>query len=249
MNKIKRRALSSSLPEESVFIGQIVLMGTNFVPEGFLPCDGRLLPVQLYPGLFTVIGNTYGWGSNTQFALPDLRSRFPQGWAPEPHNPTMRASFGGSPTTRLFASHLPRHRHATKPAHGPKRVKPFEAKLPAFTPEVSVTTYDVGTFGSLAQMPAGKYLAGSRLTPTAPVHRYLPPGAASGLAAKESRLQGVRAKPCGPLHAQAPLQLPHLQVGPTTEPTGEGADIPLYPPGVTLNFVIAYDGVYPSGPV
>ena len=49
------------------------------LPQGWLPCDGRLLAIipDLYP-LFSVIGYAYG-GDGDKFALPDLRDRVTAG--------------------------------------------------------------------------------------------------------------------------------------------------------------------------
>ncbi len=59
------------------FIGEIALFGT-FVPDGWLPCDGRLVSHNSYPALFALIGYNFG-GSGAQFALPDLRDVIPVG--------------------------------------------------------------------------------------------------------------------------------------------------------------------------
>jgi microcystin-dependent protein len=49
------------------------------VPDGFLPADGRLLSINEYQVLFTLLGNTYGGDGVNNFALPDLRNRVPVG--------------------------------------------------------------------------------------------------------------------------------------------------------------------------
>lgn len=48
-------------------------------PEGWVPCDGRLLPISQYPALYSLLGSTFGNDGNTAFALPDLRGRLPIG--------------------------------------------------------------------------------------------------------------------------------------------------------------------------
>lgn len=54
------------------FIGQIVLFAGNFVMKGWLPCDGRLLPIMEYQALFSLLGTTYGGDQQTTFGLPRL---------------------------------------------------------------------------------------------------------------------------------------------------------------------------------
>jgi microcystin-dependent protein len=46
--------------------------------QGWLYCDGALLPKADYPDLFGAIGTNYG-GGGTSFNLPDLRGRFCRG--------------------------------------------------------------------------------------------------------------------------------------------------------------------------
>lgn len=56
-------------------LGEITLFAGNFVPVGWAPCDGRLLPIASNTALFSVVGTAYGGDGRTSFALPDLRGR------------------------------------------------------------------------------------------------------------------------------------------------------------------------------
>ncbi|MBI2273933.1 MAG: tail fiber protein [Bacteroidetes bacterium] len=53
-------------------VGSIILVGFNFEPPGFLFCDGRILSVQQYMALFSLIGNKFGGDGMNNFALPKL---------------------------------------------------------------------------------------------------------------------------------------------------------------------------------
>jgi microcystin-dependent protein len=57
------------------YLGEIREAGFNFAPIGWLPCDGRLLPISQYDALYALIGTTYGGDGITTFAIPDLQSR------------------------------------------------------------------------------------------------------------------------------------------------------------------------------
>lgn len=57
-------------------IGTILLFPYTFCPEGWLPCDGRSIPVAQNQPLYALIGNTYG-GNQQNFNIPDLRSAKP----------------------------------------------------------------------------------------------------------------------------------------------------------------------------
>ncbi|NBU99322.1 MAG: tail fiber protein [Spirochaetia bacterium] len=59
------------------FIGQIIMMATNYVPRGYLPCDGRLIPIQQNTALFSLLGTMYGGDGRTDFGLPNLKGRIP----------------------------------------------------------------------------------------------------------------------------------------------------------------------------
>jgi microcystin-dependent protein len=53
-------------------LGQIAAYLGENIPDGWLPCDGRMLRRRIYPELFKKIGTQYGDGdgSNTAFNLP-----------------------------------------------------------------------------------------------------------------------------------------------------------------------------------
>lgn len=60
-------------------IGDIIAFAGDFVPGGYLPCDGRVLNIAGNSALHGVLGNNYGGDGVTTFALPDLRGRVPIG--------------------------------------------------------------------------------------------------------------------------------------------------------------------------
>jgi microcystin-dependent protein len=59
------------------FIGELRMFGGNFAPAGWLPCDGRQVPINQFDALFNLIGTTYGGDGVSTFQLPDFRGRFP----------------------------------------------------------------------------------------------------------------------------------------------------------------------------
>ncbi|MFT5301472.1 MAG: microcystin-dependent protein [Mariniblastus sp.] len=56
------------------FIGEIALFGGEFVPTGWVACDGKTLSVSSHRMLHGVIGDTYGGDGVTTFNVPDLRN-------------------------------------------------------------------------------------------------------------------------------------------------------------------------------
>lgn len=57
---------------EPIFIGQIMLWPADRTPAGFMPCNGATLNISTYTLLYSIIGNTYGGGTTT-FCLPNLQ--------------------------------------------------------------------------------------------------------------------------------------------------------------------------------
>lgn len=57
------------------FLGQIVSCGFGRVPDGFVPCDGRLLAIRDNQALYSLLGTTFGGDGVNTFAVPDLRGR------------------------------------------------------------------------------------------------------------------------------------------------------------------------------
>ncbi|HLX61110.1 MAG TPA: tail fiber protein [Planctomycetota bacterium] len=61
----------------SPYVGEIRMFAGNFPPNGWMFCDGQLLPISQYETLFNLIGTTYGGDGQSTFALPDLLGRLP----------------------------------------------------------------------------------------------------------------------------------------------------------------------------
>jgi microcystin-dependent protein len=59
------------------YVGEIRIFAGNFPPNGWLFCEGQLLPISENDILFQLIGTTYGGDGQETFALPDLRGRIP----------------------------------------------------------------------------------------------------------------------------------------------------------------------------
>ncbi len=94
------------------FVGQVVAVGFNFAPQGWLLCQGQLLPIAQYDVLYTLIGTTYGGNGTTNFALPDLRSRVPLsiGQGPGLSNYVLGQASGTENVT-LNLTQIPSHTH------------------------------------------------------------------------------------------------------------------------------------------
>jgi microcystin-dependent protein len=94
------------------FLGEIRLVGFNFPPVGWEPCDGRLMAISENDALFALIGTTYGGDGQTTFALPDLRGRVPinQGQGPGLSVYTI-GQLAGTESVTLLNIEMPQHTH------------------------------------------------------------------------------------------------------------------------------------------
>lgn len=95
------------------YVGEIRMFGGNFAPQGWMFCDGSLLPISgEYETLFYLIGTTYGGDGNSTFALPDLRGRIPahMGIGPGLSPYTIGETLGSEEVT-LTNNQIPSHTH------------------------------------------------------------------------------------------------------------------------------------------
>jgi microcystin-dependent protein len=94
------------------FVGQVIRIGFNFAPAGWMQCLGQLVPISQYETLFNLIGTTYGGDGQETFALPDLRGRVPlsMGQGAGLSNYTIGQLTGNEMVT-LSSAQLPQHQH------------------------------------------------------------------------------------------------------------------------------------------
>lgn len=99
---------------DSAMIGEVrfwsgVIYG---MPEGWIPCDGRELPITYYTALFTIIGTYYGGDGRVSFKVPDLRGSTFGGAGQGPNlSPYYLGYLKGSNTRAQDISNMPNHTH------------------------------------------------------------------------------------------------------------------------------------------
>jgi microcystin-dependent protein len=89
------------------YVGEIRMFAGNFAPQGWMFCEGQLLPIAENDTLFALIGTTYGGDGVSTFALPDLRGRIPLHFG----NGFTQAETGGAETVTLTVNQIPAHTH------------------------------------------------------------------------------------------------------------------------------------------
>ncbi|MBM3787370.1 MAG: phage tail protein [Acidobacteria bacterium] len=135
------------------YIGQIILFGGNFAPQGWAFCNGQLLSIAQYSTVFALLGTTYGGDGLTTFALPDLRSRAPVHTA----NTHPQGEVAGSESVSVLSTQIPIHTHGVKVAtsnEAPGANRPG-GNVFAESTQYSAPTAADGTLGGITSGPTG----------------------------------------------------------------------------------------------
>ncbi|WP_449404428.1 phage tail protein [Halpernia frigidisoli] len=84
----------------------------TFAPNGWLDCNGQLLPISQYSALFSLLGTQYGGDGRTNFALPNMQGRVlvNSGQGPGLSNYT-QGQPGGIEAETLTVNEMPSHTH------------------------------------------------------------------------------------------------------------------------------------------
>ncbi|WP_434625580.1 phage tail protein [Azospirillum sp. B2RO_4] len=153
------------------FFGEIRAFPYNFIPLGWLACDGNQYTVAQYQILHSIIGYTYG-GSGAVFKVPDLRGYVPIGEGTPPGGLTYAPGHPvGTPTVTLTQGQMASHDHGLQTQAGSTRVTaPSSAALPAaplqvisgqnftwlaYTPTTATPAPTQATMSPLAIQPNG----------------------------------------------------------------------------------------------
>jgi microcystin-dependent protein len=113
------------------YLGAVFAFGFNFPPVGWLPCDGRVIPISGNDALFNLIGTTYGGDGQATFALPNLGGRVPIGTGQGPGlSNYVLGQTAGSENTTLTTANLPAHNHPVLTANVPVSATEGESNDP-----------------------------------------------------------------------------------------------------------------------
>jgi microcystin-dependent protein len=133
----------------SPYIGEIRLFAGNFAPLDWNFCDGSLLSISQYTALYNLIGTTYGGNGQTNFAVPDLRSRVPVHQGTGPGGTYTMGQSGGVETVTLTTSQMPQHTHPLNFANTGQVLAPSSNVIPA----VATTGASLGPLGVYGPLP------------------------------------------------------------------------------------------------
>jgi microcystin-dependent protein len=158
----------------STFLGQIANYGGavnsngSAIPGGWMPADGRLLPINQFSALFSVLGTTYGGNGTTDFALPNLVGRIAIG--ADAANPL--GSTKGSDDVLVTRSELPGPGQQPLSDDQPSLAVNYLIATEGITPSPFFTSFaeTAETVGQVVEfaggsIPAGWALANGQLLP------------------------------------------------------------------------------------
>lgn len=138
----------------SPYVGEIRLFAGNFAPQDWAYCDGRLLPIDNYSTLFTLIGTSYGGDGVTNFALPNLSSRVPVHQGNGGGTPYLLGMTDGKESVTLTDATMPVHSHTLNTAAGGQVTSPDGALFSSVSStQDGCLVYGTGT-GNLTSLMA-----------------------------------------------------------------------------------------------
>jgi len=95
------------------YVGEIRMFAGTFPPNGWMFCEGQLIPISENDTLFNLIGTTYGGDGQETFALPDLRGRVPIHFGKGiTGSDYVLAGAGGVEQVTLNTQQIPTHTHS-----------------------------------------------------------------------------------------------------------------------------------------
>ena len=212
-------------------MGTIKLFAGNFAPRGFYTCEGQILSISENTALFSIIGNNYGGDGKTTLQLPDLRGAFPtqctNNSGSHPGGTYSLGETGGTQSAVVTANNMPPHTHSIVKGAGTNlsgsvtvNTVVQASTADGASPSPSAANNALGTTGDVGG--SGQPNLYSNGTPTIP------------LAGCTSTVNNsLSFDPTG-------LQL---------TPWGNGVQpLPTVPPFVAMQYIICYQGIFPSRP-
>ena len=93
------------------YLGEIRTFAGNYAPDGWVPCDGRLLPIANNEALYQLLGTTYGGNGIENFGIPNLLGRVPVGAGTLYGDTYSMGMQAGTENVTLLVNNLPSHTH------------------------------------------------------------------------------------------------------------------------------------------
>ncbi len=235
-----------------VYTGSILIVGFDWAPRYFSICAGQVLSLNQYQALYSLLGFRYGGDQRTTFALPNLVGRAPIGMGQVSGQPTYALGDAlGTLHVKLETKHLPPHAHEAsfEAVSGKQEVTipsskgtlKLEAKVDVNAAAAPTTQLTVAN-GQQVYLTNASAKAGTEIL-RGPYTSAAPAANAKGTIPVTTDLTGSPSTP------EAKVMIDTITGGKVTvKPVGEAAPIPIMPPSLVMNFVMAVQGIYPDRP-
>lgn len=206
------------------YMGQLAYVAFNYAPQGWLQCDGTQLTLAQYNALYALLGVTYGGDGRTYFNLPDMRGRVPvhQGQGPGLPNYTMGQKGGMSV---LSAANLPAHTHSA-------------TAVSTSTSSVGTATTATSTLRAFNGNGVAKTAGGNSLatfTGTPFIYGTATPNVDMIANSVVTTINNLSVNT-------------NTTMSVTVAPAGTTASVSIMPPYLTVNCIIATEGIWPTRP-
>ncbi|GAU78718.1 phage tail protein [Fusibacter sp. 3D3] len=206
------------------FLGTIVLWPMSWAPVGWAFCDGRLLSINEYEALFSLIGTSYGGNGVTNFGLPNFQGYIAVGAGASPlGNLSLGNSCGSySTNTVIGGTSMPSHGHAFLGT----------CEVPSSTFPIAFQTS--ANEGDRNMPQDNDYLSATTRLKGRPVNLY------RGTLGTEATLSGIG----GTVSAKEITLLGNTSVSGHSRPI----EVSNVQKSFVLNYIIAVTGLYPDRP-
>lgn len=205
-------------------VGAITMFAGTILPAGWKLCDGSPLDIPSYPELFGVIGATYGGDGTTTFQLPNLITRFPIGADKSGLFPL--GTLQGTDSITLGLDNMPPHTHDVKGTteNGTAQITSVDN---GHTHSINVPTNNMNSYQDVGSQAYAKDYA---ITNTSTATSTIP-----------EKPDYISSTDSGHAHT----------FGATSDSTGGNPDgstqaFKIYPPFLSINFIICYTSTPPK---
>lgn len=212
-------------------LGEIKLFAGNFAPQGWYTCEGQTLSIAQNTALFSLLGTTYGGDGMTTFKLPDLRGAFPTQCTNigggHPGGTYVYGQTGGAQNFTITSVNLPPHTHSIIKGPGTNLTGNVSVATSLQVSNVSTGATDTPVNGQVLSAVADL-------------------GGSGGVGIYNTQTPNVNISGAS---STVTSTLNFDPTGLTLTPYGSGpSPIPTVPNFVAMQYIIAYQGVYPSRP-
>jgi microcystin-dependent protein len=154
------------------YVGEIRMFAGSFAPNGWMTCDGQILPISEYETLFNLIGTTYGGDGQSTFALPNLAAMVPVHMGSNGVSTYTIGENGGASSVTLNVNQIPSHNHPLNATSSGQQQAPSNGTMPADATPANAHVY--GPYGAApTQLAAGTIAVAGGSQPHENMQPYL----------------------------------------------------------------------------